>query len=871
MKLARTTASDTPVLRPVLTLAICLVGITSAPHLDAQRFGPSQSLAEAHPHDLEQIAAGDLDGDGDVDVVLVSPLTWYENPGNCGECLTPRILDSRTVHAACIGDVDGDGDADLLAAVAPDEIVWYENLSGLGDFGTPRVLAYANAEKAALQTADLDGDGDLDLLFTSRELNLVAWYENLDGLGDFGSQQLIAPNATPHDLHAADVDGDGDLDVLVALTVTISWYANTDGQGTFGPRQTAVSSFFQTTSVTTGDLDGDGDQDIVGGTDRAFWSENTNGLGSFGPPHNLATTPIDSGRVRAADLDGDGDVDIWAALDVQNSSSNVIAWWDNTDGLGQFGSTRTILTTNASPIATVAPDLDGDGDLDVLTGYGNGEDGVVAWHENLDGSGTFGDELIITGFPSTEEPESIEAADLDGDGDPDLLACLRPDHELVWYETRGGANPCLRKHVVTSILAGPAAVRASDLDGDGDLDLVSAFRGSGMVTWHENLDGQGSFGPLHMISAALPDADLVAAADLDGDGDDDVVACSFSNGTIYWFENNVAGGGFSGPPRLVSDQSLRNKTLQPADLDGDGDQDILVSAKASDWFAWFPNTDGAGSFGPIRIIHGGVGGAWTAHAADVDGDGDLDVLGSARLSNRVVWYENLDGQGNFGSMQIIADRTTLVGSVTTADLDGDGDLDVISSSESKGKVAWYENQDGAGDFKISQVVNWEATGSSSAVAADLDQDGDLDLIYATDDYGDGVIGWSRNGPFASATYRNAAPNPSSHSAVTLPELGGTYTAEVDLAGTTAHGAAMLAAFSAPASFALGGNVVLVDITHPAGELLGYPLATGPVASFSFGIPPDPVFGGMKVFTQAIHVGGVFPYVLSNAQDLFFGY
>lgn len=127
-------------------------------------------------------------------------------------------------------------------------------------------------------------------------------------------------------------------------------------------------------------------------------------------------------------------------------------------------------------------------------------------------------------------------------------------------------------------------------------------------------------------------------------------------------------------------------------------------------------------------------------------------------------------------------------------------------------------------------------------------------------------------PVAHADFRNAGSNPASLTAVTNPELGGIYQCEVDLAGTTGHTSALLAAYFTPATFTLGyGQVGLVNVADPHGELLGFPTAAGPVASFAFGIPPDPVFAGLEFSTQAAHLGGVFPFLLSNALDLFVGY
>ena len=124
-------------------------------------------------------------------------------------------------------------------------------------------------------------------------------------------------------------------------------------------------------------------------------------------------------------------------------------------------------------------------------------------------------------------------------------------------------------------------------------------------------------------------------------------------------------------------------------------------------------------------------------------------------------------------------------------------------------------------------------------------------------------------PVAGAKFRNAAPNPASYTAATLPVLGTTYTGHVDVGGTTGHSHALLAGYGAPLTFPFQGWTGLV---HPGGpEYLGLPAAIGPVASIDVPIPPDPAYAGYRVFTQAAHFGGGQPVALANAQDLTLGY
>ena len=130
--------------------------------------------------------------------------------------------------------------------------------------------------------------------------------------------------------------------------------------------------------------------------------------------------------------------------------------------------------------------------------------------------------------------------------------------------------------------------------------------------------------------------------DLDGDGDNDVLSASFSDGKIAWYENTDGLGTF-GDQQVISTTAGGAGSVFAADLDGDGDNDVISASEWQDKVAWYENTDGLGSFGEEQIISNEVGGAIYAMAADLDGDGDNDVLAAARGDDKIAWYENLGG------------------------------------------------------------------------------------------------------------------------------------------------------------------------------------------------------------------------------------
>ena len=700
-------------------------------------FGPQQVIVEQDAYRPNDTYATDLDGDGDQDILSTSigndELAWYANDGQ-GNFRKYQVIATQggSIESIYTADLDGDGDQDVLIASSPynnHKIAWYEN-DGKGSFGEEQVIATQADDIKSVYATDVDGDGDQDVLSASYLDGNIAWYEN-DGPGNFGEQQIITTQANgAFSVYAADLDGDGDQDVLSAsyLDGKVAWYEN-DGQGNFGEQQ-VITETDGARFVYATDLDGDGDQDILfasssyNSNNKIAWYEN-DGQGSFGEQQVITTQTVDARSVYAADLDGDGDQDVLSAFYLSGN----IAWYEN-DGQGNFGEQQVITTRATGTQSIYATDLDGDGDQDVLSASSTSSNSKIAWYEN-DGQGSFGEQQYVTN--KIKQINTVYAADLDGDGDQDVLSAssyLDGIH-IAWYQNDGQGN-FEGQRSITEQADGARSVYTADLDGDGDQDVLSASSTSSnsKIAWYEN-DGQGNFGDQQVITTQADGARSVYATDLDGDGDQDVL--SASGDKIAWYEND--GQGSFGEQQVITTQADGARSVYATDLDGDGDQDVLSASFLDDKIAWYEN-DGQGSFGEQQVITTQADGTQSVYAADLDGDGDQDVLSAS--GDKIAWYEN-DGQGSFGEQQVITTRATGTQSIYATNLDGDGDQDVLSASGDK--IAWYEN-DGQGSFGEQQVITTQADGARSVYAADLDGDGDQDVLSASNSYSVGSkIAW----------------------------------------------------------------------------------------------------------------------------------
>jgi hypothetical protein len=733
--------------------------------VDGTLFGPAATIA-GNQVGAHSAAIADFDRDGDQDVVAASrddgKIILYRNNGQPTPGFTPQLLTTASgVYAIAATDLNGDGDPDVAAAAvgvvdpsaaesavqaATGVLLWLENNGGPNPTFIRRDVAGGLAYPVALDSGDLDNDGDPDLLVALRDGNRILGYRNNGGAApSFSLFQPASDGNGMVDVTIGDLDRDGKLDFVAASENDdrIAWYRNLGGLA-FSPSVLRQGSGLDpqkdyAKSVALADFNQDGRLDV------AYGSEDGGVIGWYAGPgpngggwiHRQIIAGLDHIKmVTAADLDRDGDIDLLSA----SAFDNKILWYESNGAATPTFTARIVSESALGARAVEAGDLDGDGDLDLVTA--SRDNGVVAWHANtLSHRNALFNTQTQQLIGAYALARSVYAADLDRDGALDAISVS--DGEVAWHRSNGGAPPRFTSYLISSSLNGGRYAGAADLDKDGDDDIIVASHDDNRILWYENVPGPGNpprtFAG-RTVTTAARGVRSALAADLDGDGDLDIYAATDDDNTIAWYENRLA----AGQPwtrRVIYDQAKYARHAFAADVDGDGDIDLMSASQHDGRVIWYENNGKPVPSFTVRAI-GVQGGPQHIHADDLDGDGDLDLMAASEYDGAIVWYENRRGSPIQWVARDVSRTASGVHAVYSGDADNDGDIDIFGAVEYRNAIIWYENNGGATPSFTERVIVDNTLVSHSVFAADMDGDGDLDLLSAS--RGDGRIAWYEN-------------------------------------------------------------------------------------------------------------------------------
>lgn len=312
---------------------------------------------------------------------------------------------------------------------------------------------------------------------------------------------------------------------------------------------------------------------------------------------------------------------------------------------------------------------------------------------------------------------SVYSADIDGDGDADVLGAADILGEIAWWENLDVGSGSFYKHTIDEDFYLADKVYAADIDGDGDIDVLGGAYQGNEIVWWENTEAD-TF-TKHLIDGDFKRSVSVLGVDIDSDGDVDVLGASKLDHDIIWWEND---GSENFTKKMVDSNFLNVSHVYAADIDSDGDID--VAGIRSSQIAWWEN-DGAQSF-TKHIIGQNLSFGYRVFALDLDSDEDVDVLGSDLYGNEIAWWEN-DGSQNFTKDSLDAE-IRWPRWIYATDLDNDTDVDILAVSGTDKYVCWYENL-GSKSFS-KHILQTYVSGAKTVHADDFDNDGDIDILGA---------------------------------------------------------------------------------------------------------------------------------------------
>jgi hypothetical protein len=348
--------------------------------------------------------------------------------------------------------------------------------------------------------------------------------------------------------------------------------------------------------------------------------------------------------------------------------------------------------------------VDGDGDIDLLaTTFTTAQEGSsLVLYENTDNGRRFDVHLLDT-LPLVDS--RLDLVDLDGDLDLDLLVSRQyeADAHIVWLENGNGQGDFNNTIPVANFGEGALTMAWLDMDGDGDVDVVSSRVGSsGQIetSWHENLEGNGTFIDGGQLDTDPDGLASLWPADLDNDGDPDIVAGSHRGGKLLWYEN-LGLGEFSDPRLIAQDGQSEDAVLvRGADLNSDGRLDLVATFLDSGQVIWYEQAEAEVTFSLASRIASNLEKPLLVAILDTDVDGDLDLVtaDNPRLTgpgmlvhkNRLIGDANDDGR--FDQLDIVQllqageyeDRISGNSTYEEGDFDGDGDftaLDIVFAQQ----------------------------------------------------------------------------------------------------------------------------------------------------------------------------------------------
>jgi hypothetical protein len=698
------------------------MGILSAVSASAQTyvFNRADYATGSEP---TTVAVGDFNHDGRMDVVVGNTLgasTVSVLLGKADGTFSSAVnyaVNANPIGVA-VGDFNKDGKLDIVAISGFGSGAGISLLLGNGD-GTfqPFTFFSTGGELTSIAVGDVNGDGKLDVVMSDNGSNVVDVVLG-NGNGTFQSPTSYPTASDPRMVIVADFNGDHKLDLATANSGsgTVSVLIG-NGDGTF-QAHVDYATLGGCLSLAAGDLRHVGKLDIVAGTQSVGEVSVllSNGDGTFQPAVNYSV-PGGVDVVAVGDFDGNG------KLDVATTSDSVAGLVSVLSGNGD-GTLQPALTFGAGgfPVGIATADFNGDGKLDVVTandGYPSGSISVLL----SEGVGFFAgrSDYSISSAGVTGDYSGIAAADLNGDGKPDLVLGVTFANQISVLLNKG--NGTFLPFTTYALPTNPDALATGDFNNDGKVDVaVMNFGGTGSISVLLNAGG-GTF-PSYTQYNIGGYGYGIAVGDFNKDGNLDIVATNLVNNTVSLLLGNGTGA-FPSFTTYATGSFPYGVTV--ADFNHDGWPDLAVANQGSGTVSILLNkADGSGTFLP-KVDYAVAGTPMFLATGSFRKNGILDLAVATNQAGGGIAVLLGNGDGTFKTA-VPYNTLNNAYSVVAGDFNNDGKLDLAVAIVNAGGLGYITLMPGAGDGTFpTQLTLSTGTLPYGIVAADFNKDGGLDL------------------------------------------------------------------------------------------------------------------------------------------------
>jgi uncharacterized repeat protein (TIGR01451 family) len=740
------------------------------------------------------IAIGDLDGDGKLDLAVSSfiygqAVSVYRNVSTPGSITTnsfaPRVdFDAGGWgNAVAIGDLDGDGKPDVAVVTQlPDHLSLFKNTSTPGSFTSSSFAARVDFSSGwnpnGVAIGDLDGDGRPDIIFGNCYDSTISIYQNVVPFG--GSPPFITIQPTNQ---TVTVGGTASFSVAAGGSLPLSYQWNFNGTNIVGATNTILT-------LTNVQLNQAGNYAVL--VTNLYGSIlSSNAMLTVNPPPPVPVifgfNPISGSVGTSVTISG---------TNFSPVASNNIVYFGAVRAMVSAASVTNLVMT--VPVgATYAPITE---TVNGLTAYAN-QPFMPTF--SGDGSGitvnSFGPRLDLA---SGSGPIKVVIADLDGDGKPDLIVANDYNNSISLYRnistngslTAGSFAP--RVDLVTPPGSySPFGLVVADVDGDGKLDIIVSDYDESIVSVYRNTCTPGNISSnafatrVDFATGAQPQG--VEVRDLDGDGKPDLLVANNGDGTVSILRNTGVMGSLttnSFAPKVDIATGSGCQGVAAGDLDGDGKPDVVTVNSGNGTVSLLRNISTPGSITTnsfaAKVDIAVLSGAVQVAIGDLDGDGKPDLTVTFYLSQTVSVLRNTSTVGSLTTNSFAPRIDYSLGgrghTPAIADLDGDGKPDLAVVTELNSLLSIFRNVSTPGSFtnsslagRVDYVTGWNAWGIS---VGDLDGDGRPDVVFGNS-YDNTISIYQNATPFGEPPVITAQPTNQ------MITVGGTASFSVTADGT----------------------------------------------------------------------------------------